>query len=107
MKDFIPVTQLIESPLLLVASSKLPVDSLKDLIALAKQKPGDPVDNAVRIEPEVQFSLRAGSVAAASFGLVFCWLAGLLFWLPLLLFAVLLFGAGGSPAFGVLRSPAL
>lgn len=40
MKDFIPVTQLIESPLLLVASSKLPVDSLKDLIALAKQKPG-------------------------------------------------------------------
>jgi tripartite-type tricarboxylate transporter receptor subunit TctC len=40
MKDFIPVTQLIESPLLLVASNKLPVSSLKDLIALAKQKPG-------------------------------------------------------------------
>lgn len=40
MKDFIPVTQLIESPLLLVASKKLPVDSLKDLVALAKQKPG-------------------------------------------------------------------
>ena len=39
-KDFIPVTQLIESPLLLVASNKLGVNSVKDLIALAKQKPG-------------------------------------------------------------------
>lgn len=40
MKDFIPVTQLIQSPLLLVASNKLPVNSLKELVALAKQKPG-------------------------------------------------------------------
>lgn len=40
MKDFIPVTQLIESPLLLVASNKLPVNSLKDLVKLAKEKPG-------------------------------------------------------------------
>jgi tripartite-type tricarboxylate transporter receptor subunit TctC len=40
IKDFIPVTQLIESPLLLVSSNKLPVDSLKSLIALAKEKPG-------------------------------------------------------------------
>lgn len=40
MKDFIPVTQLIESPLLLVASTKLPVDTLKDLVKLAKEKPG-------------------------------------------------------------------
>lgn len=40
MKDFIPVTQLIESPLLLVASNKLPVNSLKELVALAKEKPG-------------------------------------------------------------------
>jgi tripartite-type tricarboxylate transporter receptor subunit TctC len=40
MKDFIPVTQLIESPLLLVASNQLPVNSLKDLVALAKEKPG-------------------------------------------------------------------
>jgi tripartite-type tricarboxylate transporter receptor subunit TctC len=39
-KDFIPVTQLIESPLLLVASNKLPVNSVKELIALAKEKPG-------------------------------------------------------------------
>ncbi len=39
-KDFIPVTQLIESPLLLVASNKLGVNSVKELIALAKQKPG-------------------------------------------------------------------
>jgi len=40
IKDFIPVTQLIESPLLLVASNKLPVTSLKELTALAQQKPG-------------------------------------------------------------------
>lgn len=40
MKDFIPVTQLIESPLLLVAANKLPVNSLKDLVKLAKEKPG-------------------------------------------------------------------
>lgn len=40
MKDFVPVTQLIESPLLLVASNQLPVNSLKDLVALAKEKPG-------------------------------------------------------------------
>jgi tripartite-type tricarboxylate transporter receptor subunit TctC len=40
MKDFIPVTQLIEAPLLLVASNKLPVNSLKELVALAKEKPG-------------------------------------------------------------------
>jgi tripartite-type tricarboxylate transporter receptor subunit TctC len=40
VKDFIPVTQLIESPLLLVASNNLPVNSVQELIALAKQKPG-------------------------------------------------------------------
>lgn len=40
MKDFVPVTQLIESPLLLVASNKLPVNSLMDLVKLAKEKPG-------------------------------------------------------------------
>jgi tripartite-type tricarboxylate transporter receptor subunit TctC len=40
INDFIPVTQLIESPLLLVASNNLPADSLKALVALAKQKPG-------------------------------------------------------------------
>jgi tripartite-type tricarboxylate transporter receptor subunit TctC len=40
VKDFIPVTQLIESPLLLVASNKLGVNSVQELIALAKQKPG-------------------------------------------------------------------
>lgn len=40
MKDFVPVTQLIESPLLLVASNKLPVNSFKELVALAKEKPG-------------------------------------------------------------------
>jgi tripartite-type tricarboxylate transporter receptor subunit TctC len=40
VKDFIPVTQLIESPLLLVASNKLSANSVQELVALAKQKPG-------------------------------------------------------------------
>jgi tripartite-type tricarboxylate transporter receptor subunit TctC len=40
VKDFIPVTQLIESPLLLVASNKLGVNTVTELVALAKQKPG-------------------------------------------------------------------
>lgn len=39
VKDFIPVTQLIESPLLLVSANNLPVNSLKELIALAKARP--------------------------------------------------------------------
>lgn len=39
-KDLIPVTQMSVSGLVLVASPKLPVKSLKDLIALAKSKPG-------------------------------------------------------------------
>lgn len=39
-KDFTPVTQLIESPLLLVAANNLQVSSLKELLALAKAKPG-------------------------------------------------------------------
>ena len=39
-KDLIPVTQLVETGLLLVASPKLPADDLKGLIALAKAKPG-------------------------------------------------------------------
>lgn len=40
VKDFTPVTQLIESPLLLVAANNLQVSSLKELTALAKAKPG-------------------------------------------------------------------
>ena len=39
-KDLTPVTQISVSGLVLVASPKLPVKSLKDLIALAKSKPG-------------------------------------------------------------------
>jgi tripartite-type tricarboxylate transporter receptor subunit TctC len=38
--DFTPVTQLVASNLILVASPKLPVKSLHDFIALAKAKPG-------------------------------------------------------------------
>lgn len=40
VKDFAPVTQLTSSFLLLVASPSLPAASLKELIALAKAKPG-------------------------------------------------------------------
>ena len=38
--DFIPVTQLVATATVLVASPKLPVHSVKELIALAKSKPG-------------------------------------------------------------------
>src|SRR5438067_9879039 len=40
VKDFIPVTQLVSSQLLLVATPSLPAQSVKELIALAKAKPG-------------------------------------------------------------------
>jgi tripartite-type tricarboxylate transporter receptor subunit TctC len=40
VRDFIPVTQLVASQLVLVASPKLPATSVGDLIALAKTKPG-------------------------------------------------------------------
>ena len=39
-KDFIPITQLIASPAILVVSPKLPATSISELIALAKSKPG-------------------------------------------------------------------
>ena len=40
VKDFIPVTQLVASQLVLAASPKLPATSVHELIALAKSKPG-------------------------------------------------------------------
>ena len=40
LKDFIPVTQLVGTSTVLVANPKLPAKSLKELIALAKAKPG-------------------------------------------------------------------
>jgi tripartite-type tricarboxylate transporter receptor subunit TctC len=40
MADFVPVSQLIASSMMIVAIPKLPVISLKDVIALAKSKPG-------------------------------------------------------------------
>ncbi len=40
VKDFTPVTLVASSPLLLVVHPSLPVKSVKDLIALAKSKPG-------------------------------------------------------------------
>lgn len=39
-KDFQPVTQIIRSPLVLVVNNSVSVQSVKDLIALAKTKPG-------------------------------------------------------------------
>jgi tripartite-type tricarboxylate transporter receptor subunit TctC len=41
VKDFIPVTQLVASQLVLVASPKLAATSVRELIALAKEKPGN------------------------------------------------------------------
>jgi tripartite-type tricarboxylate transporter receptor subunit TctC len=40
VRDFVPVTQLVGSQLVLVASPKLPAGSVLELIALAKAKPG-------------------------------------------------------------------
>ena len=40
LKDFVPVTLFATSPLLLVAHPSLPVKSVKELIALAKTRPG-------------------------------------------------------------------
>jgi tripartite-type tricarboxylate transporter receptor subunit TctC len=40
VRDFIPVTQLVASQLVLAASPKLPATSVAELIALAKAKPG-------------------------------------------------------------------
>jgi tripartite-type tricarboxylate transporter receptor subunit TctC len=40
LKDFIPVTQLVGTSTVLVATPKLPAKSAKELIALAKAKPG-------------------------------------------------------------------
>jgi tripartite-type tricarboxylate transporter receptor subunit TctC len=40
VRDFIPVTQLVSTSTVLVANPKLPAASLKELIALAKSKPG-------------------------------------------------------------------
>ena len=40
LKDFIPVTQLVATSTVLVANPKLPAASAKNLIALAKSKPG-------------------------------------------------------------------
>lgn len=73
MKDFIPVTQLIESPLLLVASNKLPVASMKDLIAMAKDKPGGlnygstGVGNPLHLSMEMLKTATGISVAAVPY----------------------------------------
>ena len=40
VRDFSPITLLISSPSFLVVNPSLPVKSVKDLIALAKAKPG-------------------------------------------------------------------
>jgi tripartite-type tricarboxylate transporter receptor subunit TctC len=41
LRDFAPISQLISVPSILVADPKLPIHSLKDFIAAAKQKPGE------------------------------------------------------------------
>jgi tripartite-type tricarboxylate transporter receptor subunit TctC len=39
LKDFVPVIQIAQAPFLLVTAPQLPVESVKDLIAMAKAKP--------------------------------------------------------------------
>jgi tripartite-type tricarboxylate transporter receptor subunit TctC len=38
--DFVPIAEVASAPVLLVANPKLPINSVKELITLAKQKPG-------------------------------------------------------------------
>ena len=38
--DFVPITRLIDTPMLLFAAASLPVQNVKELIALARSKPG-------------------------------------------------------------------
>ncbi len=40
VKDFAPITQLVNVPLVLIANNEVPAHSLRELIALAKSKPG-------------------------------------------------------------------
>ncbi len=40
-KDIVPVTQVIDAPYMLLVNSSLPVKSVKELVAYAKQKPGE------------------------------------------------------------------
>lgn len=40
VKDFVPVTQLTSSPVVVVASSKYKINSIRELVAQAKEKPG-------------------------------------------------------------------
>lgn len=40
LKDFVPITQVTSSPLLVVSSAKLPVASLQELVSAAKAAPG-------------------------------------------------------------------
>ncbi len=39
-KDFVPISQVASAPVLLVANPKIPVNSVRELIAMAKQNPG-------------------------------------------------------------------
>ena len=41
LKDFAPITRLVSTPFLVASSHHLPVKTLKELIALAKEKPGE------------------------------------------------------------------
>ena len=41
IKDFIPITEIDEEPLVLVVTPSLPVSNVEDLIKLAKTKPGE------------------------------------------------------------------
>lgn len=46
VKDFIPVSMLVSMPMILVVNPSVPVKNMKDLIALAKAKPGLPYASA-------------------------------------------------------------
>lgn len=56
-KDFIPVGRTTQQPFVLVANPSLPVTSLKDLVALAKSKPGKLTYGSSSSGPELAMEL--------------------------------------------------
>lgn len=63
-KDFAGVTQIASTPVLLVAASGIGVKSVKDLIALAKQKPGQIIYGSSGIGSGTHFAAELFNLAA-------------------------------------------
>jgi tripartite-type tricarboxylate transporter receptor subunit TctC len=65
-RDFIPVTNVAMGPMLVVVNPKVPANSIKELIALAKSKPGEINFGSAGVGSQVQM---AGESLAAAAGI--------------------------------------